>query len=56
MKIIRLLAIIHKSDPKLELINFVALRDKAGIILAKDEGLEEIVALTLKDYLKLISK
>lgn len=56
MKILKVLAIINKADPKIKLINLVDVRDRRDVRITKDEGLEEVVVMTLKDYLKLIGK
>ena len=54
MKILKALMIVDKADPKIKLINLVDIRDRRDIRITKDEEIEEVVVMTVKDYLKLI--
>ena len=56
MKPIKLLCVISKIKPQIELRNLVIPKDKKDIRLMKGEKIEETITMSMKDYIALIGK
>jgi hypothetical protein len=54
MKPIKLLCVVSRTKPQIELNNFVTPKDKGGIILAKGEKIIETITIPYSDYQSLL--